>query len=135
MSLSLSDVDDDLDSPYDRTSPSTASSTPDPNRRLCLPTTETTPSSRRTQCSPYSNQPSAVLGVLQEQQCILQKVLQEQQEIMRTLKRNEKRIALIETQLKQNAESSCSANEKKRTVTKDLTVITLLLISILTILL
>lgn len=61
--------------------------------------------------------------MLQEEQYLLQKLIHEQQEIEKAVKKNDKRIALIEVALnKQQTESSSSSEGKKRYVTKDLTV-------------
>ena len=72
-----------------------------------------------------ASQPSPTLiGMLQEQQGLLQKLLHEQQEVIKAVNKNDKRIALIQATLEKYNKSSnfCSSSrEKRRTVTKDLT--------------
>ena len=117
VSLAMSDVEDEFeDSQNSSGPPFTSTSTPIQSREV------------RTSsfCSPESSRPgysAGVLGILQEQQCLLQKLLHEQQEMTKLVKKNDKRISSIESELKQRADSSCSsAGEKKRFITKDLTV-------------
>ena len=109
--LAMSDVEDD--SQNSSGPPFTSTSTPIQSREV------------RTSsfCSPESSRPgysAGVLGILQEQQCLLQKLLHEQQEMTKLVKKNDKRISSIESELKQRADSS--AGEKKWLITKDLTV-------------
>ena len=138
LQVSLSDDEDELDSSCDipggirasGVSSLSFSSTPEANRRyMGLCASSENPSRSRPIVPPdvdvslQSVQPPALLGMLQEQQCLLQKLLHEQQEITKAVKKNDKQIALMEVVLKQHTESSCSSSsEKRRTVTKDLTV-------------
>ena len=132
LQVTLSDLEDDPDSPYDSSLSGPATSTPeiDQRNRRCTTTAFTepayTPRSRPTvPTSPHADQlqTSTLVGMLQEQQCLLQKLVHEQQEITKAVKKNDKRIALMEVVLnKQQTESSTSSEGKKRYVTKDLTV-------------
>ena len=117
VSMSVSDLEEDFELEPNFAGPST--STPEhSSRRMPL---QTTPRSRM---NPESARSGQVLSMLQEQQCILKKLLSDQEEITKLVKNNDKRIASIEADVKKYAadSSSSSSCEKKRLVTKDLTV-------------
>jgi len=123
-------TDGDLETPFDSlesftSSGSGAISTPEVDRRNRYhPAAGHTPRSLPLSPSQPTVPATNVVGMLQEQQGLLQKLLREQQEITKAVKKNDKRIALIEVTLEKYNESSnsCSSSgEKKRSVTKDLT--------------
>ena len=80
------------------------------------------------QQSPNCGPPqSSIIGMLQEQQALLHKIINKQQEMSQSVKRNDKRIAILEERLvNSTSESSSSTSSlgemKQRLVTKDLTV-------------
>ena len=82
----------------------------------------------RMQQSPNCVPPqSSIIGMLQEQQALLHKIINEQQEMSQSVKKNDRRIAILEEHLvnstsESSSSTSSSGEIKQRLVTKDLTV-------------
>ena len=121
--------DDELETQFDSftSSMSGVTSTPENDHRNRSRTAERHTARSLPLSSSQPTVPSEVVGMLQEQQGLLQKILHEQQEMNKAVKKNDTRIRVIEETLKKYSDSStsCSSSgEKKRYVTKDLTVST-----------
>ena len=119
--------DDDLESPFDSFTSNrpAATSTPETDCRhryhtAAGHTPRSLPLSTTQPTIPSAN----IIGMLQEQQGLLQKLLREQQQLTKAVKKNDKRITLMEVTLEKSRDSSTSSSsgEKRRSVTKDLTV-------------
>ena len=121
--------DDDIETPFDSLTGngSGATSTPqsDCRNRYHSPARHTPRSLPPSTSQPtLSSTNSNIVGMLQEQQGLLQKLLHEQAQLTKAVKKNDKRIALMEVTLEkcEDSSSSSSSGEKRRFVTKDLTV-------------
>ena len=139
---SYSDDDDEDESSMDNYSVLNESSAPPRNQLIVSPTStcqllsgrtpmSTAPPRSRATVTPQ--RPPGVVAMLQEQQGLLHQIFNEQQKLREIVEENRKKIEEVEKGLKSatdewsnstaSAVSSSPAWERKRTITRDLTVI------------